>query len=130
MVLLHRIYLNPAVSKDGRPKVTKRGPLFEATYDGELICVSHQPLFDGARVLHQRGLNGPLEMWDHERPYSRMQSTIEKAAKLTVVEGPNTDLRIDKWNPPDNRLRGLNVERRKPAVGALGTSNPETAADG
>jgi hypothetical protein len=46
-------------------------------------------------------------------PIPRMRSTIEKAAQLTVVEGRNTEIRIAKWKAPDDRLRGLNVERRK-----------------
>jgi hypothetical protein len=59
-----------------------------------------------------------------------MHSTIEKAAKLTVVEGRSTDIRFGKWKAADERLRGLSEERRKRAAGALGSSDPETAADG
>jgi hypothetical protein len=126
----HRIYIKPAINNHGQLKATKRGPQYEATYNGEIICVSHQPFFDGARVLRDRGLTGQLEMWDHERPFPRMRSTIEKAAQLTVVEGRNTEIRIAKWKAPDDRLRGLNVERRKSVAGSSGTSNHETASDG
>jgi hypothetical protein len=82
MALPHCIHIKLATSNDGQLKVTKRGLQFEAIYNGELICVSHQPFFDSARVLHDRGLSGAYEMWDHERSYPRMRSTIEKAAQL------------------------------------------------
>ena len=129
MTISLRIYIQPTLKNDGTHKVSKRGPLYDTTFNGEHICTSHQPLLDGARVLHGRGLTGPLQMWDHERSYPRMHSTIEKAAKLTVAEGRSTGMRFEKWNAPD-RLRGLVEERHKRSHGSSGTSNPETASDG
>ena len=111
-------------------KITERGPQYEATYEGELICVSHQPLLDGARVLRQRGLTGPVETWDKVGQFRRMHSTIEKAAQLTVVEPREGGIRFDKWNAPDDRFRGLNEERGKRAAGSSGTANLETTSDG
>jgi hypothetical protein len=75
---VHRI--NISVVRAG-----KRGLLYDAEYGGEVICSSSlTPFLDGCRVLRARGLSGPVEMWDAVRPYPRMKSTIEAAAKLTV----------------------------------------------
>ena len=78
-------------------KAGKQGLLYDAEYDGEVICISTlTPFLDACRVLQARGLSGPAEMWDMVRPYPRMKSTIEAAAKLTVTDmgyGPT----FKKW---------------------------------
>jgi hypothetical protein len=130
MTTPHRIYIQPTLKDDGTHKVTKRGPLYDVTFNGEHICTTHQPLLDGARVLHGRGLTGPLEMWDHRLSHARMHSTVEKAAKLTVAEDRGTGIRFEKWKAHDDKFRGLNEERGKRAAGSSDTSNPETASDG
>lgn len=84
---VHRVYICPASDANGKHRVSNRGPMFEARFEGGLICVSVQPLLDSARVLLARGLCGPLEMWDGVLNYARMRSTIEAAAKLTITEG-------------------------------------------
>ena len=80
-------------------KAGKRGLLYDVEYDGETICTSTTiPFLDGCRVLQERGLTGPVEMWDAVRPYPRMRSTVEAAAKLTVADigyGP----RFKKYAP-------------------------------
>jgi hypothetical protein len=80
-------------------KAGKQGLLYDAEYDGEVICTSTlTPFLDACRVLQARGLSGPAEMWDAVRPYPRMKSTIEAAAKLTVTDvgyGPT----FRKWRP-------------------------------
>lgn len=76
-----------------------RGPLYEVSYEGQVIVPSTTtPLFDGARELEAMGVNGPLEMWDHELPYARMRSTVKAAAKSTVHEGENRP-KIGKYFP-------------------------------
>ena len=81
--MTHKIYLE-------KVKAGKRGLLYDVTYEGETICQSTMmPLLDGARVLSQRGLEGVLEMWDRQRPYPRMRSTVAAAAGLTVVDTGN-----------------------------------------
>jgi hypothetical protein len=88
----HRIYIQPSTdSRTGLSKFGKSGPLYDASYCGELIVwSSHQPFLDTCRVLLAHGMSGPAEMWDHIRPFPRMRSTIEAAAKLTVSEGKGT----------------------------------------
>jgi hypothetical protein len=84
----HRIYIQPSTdSRTGLAKFGNSGPLYDASYCGEMIvCSSHQPFLDACRVLLADGMSGPAEMWDHIRPYPRIRSTIEAAAKLTVSE--------------------------------------------
>lgn len=78
--MTHKIYITNV-------KAGKRGLLYNVTYDGEVICQSSiTPLLDAARTLASRGLEGNLEMWDMERPYPRMRSTIAAAAKLAVID--------------------------------------------
>lgn len=87
---MHKIYINMV-------RTGKRGLLYDVEYNGEVICQSSlTPLLEAARTLAQRGLGGDLEMWDRVRPYPRMRSTIEGAARLAVVDlgsGP----RFAKW---------------------------------
>ena len=76
-----------------------RGEIYEVSYNGQVIVAStSMPLLDGARALQNMGLSGPLEMWDHQRPYPRMRSTIEVAAKFTVREGDHRP-KFKKWTP-------------------------------
>jgi hypothetical protein len=88
----HKIYIREV-------KAGKQGLLYDAEYDGEVICASTlTPFLDACRVLQGRGLGGPAEMWDTVRPYPRMKSTVEAAAKLTVTDvgyGPV----FRKWRP-------------------------------
>lgn len=78
-----------------------RGPLYRVEHDGEVLIASTPvPFFDGARALAAKGMTGPMEMWDRERPYPRMRGIIEGAAKLTVSEGEKRPA-IVKWSPRD-----------------------------
>jgi len=89
---VHRI--NISVVKAG-----KRGLLYDAEYGGEVICSSSlTPFLDRCRVLQARGLSGPVEMWDMVRPYPRMRSTVEAAAKLTVTDAGYGPV-FRKWRP-------------------------------
>ena len=102
---IHRIYIQPSTdSRTGRTKFGNSGSLYDAIYEGELIVwSSHQPFLDACRVLLARGISGPAEMWDHIRPFPRMRSTIEAAAKLTVSEGKGTP----RFRPYRNCLTAL-----------------------
>lgn len=95
-----RIFIRQPKRGSGKPKCGTRGLLFEVTYCVEIIVTaSVQPFFDAARVLRSRGKKGMIEMWDEDRPYPRMSSTIEAASRLTVVEGDRR-LRLEVWNGP------------------------------
>lgn len=85
---VHRIVITPTLDKEGRPKRSSKGPLFNASYEGQVIVVgSTQPCLAAARVLKARGLSGRLEMWDAVLPYCRFHTDIDKAAGLTIEEG-------------------------------------------
>jgi hypothetical protein len=85
---VHRIVITPTLNKEGRHKRSSKGPLFGASYEGQVIVIgSTEPCLDGARVLKARGLSGRLEMWDSFLPYCRFHVDIEKAAGLTIEEG-------------------------------------------
>jgi len=78
-----------------------RGPIYRVEHEGEvLVKGAPVPLFDGARALAAKGITGNFEMWDHERPYPRMKSVVEEAAKLTISEGERRPT-VVKWTPRD-----------------------------
>jgi hypothetical protein len=87
-MIVHRIIITPTLDKDGRHKRSSKGPLFNASYEGQIIVVgSTEPCLDAARILKARGISGRLEMWDAVLLYCRFHVDIEKAAGLTVREG-------------------------------------------
>lgn len=94
------IMISPARNPEtGLLAVGQRGPLYNVTCRGELIVErTTQPLLDGARALAERGMSGPLEMWDRVSSFPRMRSTIEAAARLSVEEGEGAP-RLRKWKP-------------------------------
>lgn len=66
---------------------SNRGPLYAAVFQGEIVVArSAQPFLEACRVLQARGYRGCAELWDHERPFPRMQGTIAGAARLAVEE--------------------------------------------
>ena len=85
---VHRIFITPTLKKDGRHKGSSKGPLFNASYEGQVIVVgSTEPCLYAARILKAKGLTGRLEMWDTVLPYCRFHTDIDKVAGLTVREG-------------------------------------------
>lgn len=84
----HRIIVTPSLDKEGRPRRSSKGPLFDTSYEGQVIVVgSTEPCLDAARILKARGLSGRLEIWDTLLPYCRFHTDIDKAAGLTIEEG-------------------------------------------
>jgi hypothetical protein len=84
----HRIVIRPTLDMKGRPKLSFKGPLFNASYEGEVIVVgSTEPCLDASRILKARGLTGRLEVWDTKLPYCRFHTDIAKAARSTIEEG-------------------------------------------
>jgi len=79
--------------------VGKRGILYDAEFDGEVVCQSTMtPFLDACRVLLSRGLTGDIEMWDHERPFPRMRATVEGAAQLAIIDRGSGPV-FCKWRP-------------------------------
>lgn len=97
---MHIIRISPTIDpKTGRQRLTLRGPLYDARYNGELIVEGTiQPFLDGCRAIQTLGASGPVQMWDAERPYPRMVGTVEGAATLTVREPASGGLRFTKWS--------------------------------
>jgi len=97
--MTHRIVISPARQPDGAFRYSSRGPLYAARFEGEeILSRSIEPFLDGCRILKARGLSGPVELWDEIRPFPRMRSTIEAAARLTVQEG-NGGPKFRRWLP-------------------------------
>jgi hypothetical protein len=72
---------------------------FEARLDGSLICVSRQPLLDGARVLAAEGVDPatPIAMRHEGNTFDALGSTVGLAAKLTVEESEKIGPRLARW---------------------------------
>ena len=66
------------------------GNRFNVIFEGELVLEGvRDPECDLARVLVARGYSGLVTMLDGNTGKPGTVINIEKAAKLTVVEGPN-----------------------------------------
>jgi hypothetical protein len=74
---------------------------FEARLDGKLICISRQPLLDGARVLDTEGIHPatPIATRHEGTGYDALRSTVGVAAKLTVEENERVGPRFGRWRP-------------------------------
>lgn len=87
-MIAHHLIITPTLDKEGRPRRSSKGPLFDASYGGQTILLgSTVPCLAAARVLKGRGMSGRLEMWDTVLSYCRYHTDIEKAAGLTIEEG-------------------------------------------
>ena len=74
---------------------------FEARLNGRLICISHRPLLDGARVLLAECVDPatPISMRHEGTAYDALRSTVGVAAKLTVEENERVGPRLVRWKP-------------------------------
>ena len=92
--MVHKIYVCEV-------KAGVRGMLYNAEYDGEVICRSTlTPFLDACRVLQSRGMSGAAEMWDRTRQFPRMRGAIESTSKIVVREGDFLP-RFAKYGPFD-----------------------------
>ncbi len=70
--------------------VTKVGYRFSVIFQGKLLVErSRDPECDAARALLAKGITGKLTMLDGKTGKPRTIVDIERAARLTVEEGPN-----------------------------------------
>ena len=78
---------------------------FEARLNGRLICISHQPLLDGARVLAAEGIDPatPIRMRHEGAAYDALHSTVGVAASLTVRQTDADGPRFVRWKPFSRR---------------------------
>ncbi len=102
----------------GKPRISKRGPLYCARLGSPegpvLVRSTLEPLLAGARALLARGITGQAELWDDETPYARISGDIEELAKLTVREDETTSPTFVRWRAfPAARQRS-----RKPESGS------------
>lgn len=66
------------------------GYRYSVIFQGKLLVDrSRDAACDAARVLRARGITGKLAMLDGKTGRPRMMVDIERAARLTVEEGPN-----------------------------------------
>lgn len=84
----------------------ERAPRYEARLEGtgELICISHQPEFDGARELIKRG-HDPEELmvtcWAADGYDAIVPKPLRHFAQWTMEEGTR-GMTVRKWEPhPD-----------------------------
>ncbi|MHC2582662.1 hypothetical protein ACVI1J_005163 [Bradyrhizobium diazoefficiens] len=75
---------------------------FEARLDGELVCISRQPLLDGARVLLAGGADPatPIAMRHQGSAHDAMRSTVGVAAEMRVEENETDGPRFVRWKAP------------------------------
>ena len=98
ITLIIRPYRSPITGKRIQGK-------FEARLDGRLICISHQPLLDGARLLAAEGIDPaiPIRMRHEGTAYDALRSTVGVAANLTVRETDTDGPRYVRWKPFSRR---------------------------
>jgi hypothetical protein len=94
----------------------RRGERFDVIFDGEVIVRrSRCPELDLARALLAHGIVGTVRVLDGnaDRPRPRTIFNIEKAAALTVEEGPNgprfvkrKQSRVDRPPTAETRMAG------------------------
>ena len=85
---VYRIVITPSLDKEGRPRRSSKGALYDARYEGQVIVLnSTEPGLDAARLLRAKGHSGTVEIWDSVLPYCRFRTEIDKGAGLTVREG-------------------------------------------
>jgi hypothetical protein len=76
------------------------GGRFEARVGDLVICVSRQPLLDGARVLlADYPPETALIMRHAGSNTDALRSTIGAASRLTVEEGDRTGPKLRRWKP-------------------------------
>jgi hypothetical protein len=83
------------------PHTTRHGQ-FVASLDGEVVCVSDQPLFDGARELLQRGYHPAARLTTRHlgKPYDNfVPARLDRLAKWTVSESDRDGLQYRKYTP-------------------------------
>lgn len=94
----HRLVLIPGA-------LGTRGRRYDVKYEGSVVVTGTlMPLLDGCRALAGLGLSGPVELWDTERPYPRMRSTVQAGALLSVTEGERSAARFIPWRPFDGAV--------------------------
>jgi hypothetical protein len=74
---------------------------FEARLNGRLLCISHQPLLDAARILAGEGADPAtrITMRHEAAAYDALRSTVGVAAGLTVRETETDGPRFVRWKP-------------------------------
>ena len=90
-----RVILRPAFNRHGARLHGK----FVVTLDGRQLCISSQPLLDGARVLINEGVDPatPIATRHAGADFDAMTSTVGAAAKWTVEEGERVGPRFACW---------------------------------
>jgi hypothetical protein len=73
----------------------------DVVFDGEVIVEdAWEPVFETARVLHDKGISGSVTFLDNKTLKPRLTiKNIEKAAKLTVIENRRDGPQFAKWQP-------------------------------
>ncbi len=77
-----------------------RDGVFEARYNGELLCRSTQPFFDSARTLLQRGYDPEARLiMVRENGTESFTAKLKVAAAYAVREGQRVGPVLTIWQP-------------------------------
>ena len=94
----HRLVLIPG-------SLGTRGRRYDVQFEGKVVVTGTlMPLLDGCRALAGLGLGGPVELWDSERSYPRLLSTVAAGSLLSVTEGERSAPRFIPWRPFDGAV--------------------------
>jgi hypothetical protein len=99
-----RLILKPAA-------LTDKGQRYEAWWGLALVCTSRQPFYASARVLLDTG-SDPAEVLEASHAGQEMvamRSTVGEAAKWTVTESADGQMRRKIWQPFEHASRGSPV---------------------
>jgi hypothetical protein len=93
--ILRVIVSNPHLRHNGAPR-------YECRLGNDLLCLSHQPIYDVARVLLKRGYDPatPLTTRHAGSPHdSFIPAPLGRLAKWTVTERDRGGLSVEPWMP-------------------------------
>lgn len=91
-----RLYVDKP--KTGGPETTLIYTVHLESPEGEILCLSSEPLLEGCRCLYARGIEGNVELWDHEGKL-RLSGDVKQLAVLTIEETRKVGPRFRAWRP-------------------------------
>jgi hypothetical protein len=82
-----------------------------AIVEGVELCVSREPFLEAARVLRDRGVPGttPMVMRREGSDIIALRSTVQRAARLTVIEDGKSGTRFGRWKPRQSTIKPPSV---------------------
>ena len=115
------VSVKPARDSDGHKACSTRGQLFDGYVEERLVVSrSSQPLVDACRILAGKGADPSTRVaMRHEgHDYDALQSTIGKAAKLTVttIRGKTVFAKWQPWKAEQTHLEAPPMRQNEKAA--------------